>query len=54
MVHDGRFYFTSELPGTSLPRNMAGMSHWYASPGNGLGDIYSVDLDQLLEQLSAL
>lgn len=53
-VYDGRFYFTSEQPGTNLPKSMAGMSDWYKSPGNGLGDIYSVHLAQLLEQLSAL
>ncbi len=54
MVYDGRFYFTSELPATDMPSSMAEMLNWYQSPGNGFGDIYSVNMEELLQQLSEL
>ena len=53
-VYRGRFYFTSELARTARPANSQEMSDWYQSPGNGLGDIYYVDWQELLRQLSEL
>ncbi len=53
-VFKGRLYFTSEMPRSSIPKDMRDMSDWYQSPENGLGDIFSIEMEQLLSQLSAL
>lgn len=47
-VFNGRFYFTTEQPADIDLGTVQKIADWYQSPGNGLGDIYSVPLADIL------
>jgi hypothetical protein len=47
-VFGDRFYFTTEFPDDAELGTVEKITNWYQSPGNGLGDIYSVPLDYIL------
>lgn len=46
-VFGDRFYFTTEFPDDAELGTVERINSWYQSPGNGLGDIYSVPLDYI-------
>jgi len=48
-VHGGRLYFTSRRMGKLTADNYATLKRALESPGNGLGDIYSIALDDIPE-----
>ena len=49
-VANGRLYFTSERFGSADLTTMPGVEKAYQSPGNGFGDIYSVNIDAILPE----
>jgi len=48
MVFGDQFYFTSEAPIETDLRSVRNIERWYQSPGNGLGDVYSVPMTDIL------
>lgn len=47
-VWQDRLYFTTESQSDTLVKNIVDMEKLYLSPGNGLGDVYWISLEEIL------